>query len=206
MTPCGRGREGGEEGAHRGRTRAERRMLRRPAMLKPRTNSFRSPRQADWAAAPEPHERGTAHPARHVDPSEGQVPAGRPRPEPGLAVVLGPRRHTGGRGALVAVLPAQIRPRAHLPAHETDPRLDRPEGPSRGHRQPVDLAHHRRPHPAPPRPAPRRGPPPSLGATRRVSPAHSRPGAAGVSQRPRDHGEAVARLLPGESQDCFLGV
>ncbi|MGW2247333.1 transposase [Streptomyces hirsutus] len=76
----------------------------------------------------EPRQGRTPRPARHVDPPEGRAPARRPPPETGLAVVLGHRRRTGGRGPLVAVLPPPLRPGAHLPADETDPWLDRPEG------------------------------------------------------------------------------
>ena len=46
-------------------------------------------------------------------------------------------------------------PRAHLPAVQTGPRLDRPQNPGPAGRGPVDLADHRGPHPAPPRPAAR---------------------------------------------------
>ncbi|MFD8724774.1 hypothetical protein ACFV2H_44185, partial [Streptomyces sp. NPDC059629] len=34
----------------------------------------------------------------------------------------------------------------------------------------------------------------------------ARPRPPRVSQRPRDGGEAVARLLPGGGQECFLGA
>lgn len=47
--------------------------------------------------------------ARHVGAAAGRAPAGRPRPETGLAVVLSHRRDAGGRGPLVAVVPPQIR-------------------------------------------------------------------------------------------------
>lgn len=40
---------------------------------------------------------------------------------------------------------------------------------------------------------PHRGPAPSLGTTRRTPSSHPRPGAAGVSQRPRDGGSSVGR-------------
>lgn len=140
-----------------------------------------------------PRQRRTAHPARHIDPPPGRAPAGRPRPETGLAVVLRHRRNTGGRGPLVAVLPPQIRPGSHLEAPEADARLDGIEDPPRRQRRSVDLAHHRRPHPAPPRPPPRRGPAPSLGATRRTPPPHPRPRPPGVSQHPRDGGPSVGR-------------
>ena len=136
---------------------------------------------------------GTPHPARHVDPPEGRAPARRPRPETGLAVVLGTAATPRGRGPLVAGVPPQIRSRAHLPADEADPRLDRPEDPPRGHRRPVDLAHHRRPHPAPPRPTPRRGPPPPLGTPHRTPPPHPRPRPPRVSQPPREGGPSCGR-------------
>ncbi|MFE2720688.1 transposase, partial [Streptomyces mirabilis] len=56
-----------------------------------------------------PRRGGTARPARHVGAATGRAPAGRPRPETGLAVVLSHRRDAGGRGPLVAVVPPQIR-------------------------------------------------------------------------------------------------
>ncbi|GAA2106875.1 hypothetical protein GCM10009759_45520 [Kitasatospora saccharophila] len=139
-----------------------------------------------------PHHGGTADPARDVGPSHGRAPAGRPGPETGLAVVLGHRRRTGRRGPLVAVVPPPLRPGTHLPADEADARLDRPEDLPRRQRRPVDLARHRRPHPAPPRPAAGRGPPPPLGAARRAPPPHPRPGATGVSQHPPDHPRPAA--------------
>ena len=47
-------------------------------------------------------------------------------------------------------------PRAHLPAVQTGPRLDRPEDPRPRRRRHLDLDHHHLPRPAPPRPAARR--------------------------------------------------
>lgn len=64
-----------------------------------------------------PRQGGTARPARHVGAPRSRAPAGRPRPETGLAVVLSHRRHTGGRGPLVAVsaVPTSLRTRSgHL--------------------------------------------------------------------------------------------
>ncbi|EFL27638.1 mini-circle putative transposase for [Streptomyces himastatinicus ATCC 53653] len=58
--------------------------------------------------------------------------------------------------------------------------LDRAEGPRSAHCRPVDVADHRRPHPTPPCPAPRRGssPPPWERSTqpRRLTPARVRRG------------------------------
>lgn len=115
---------------------------------------------------------GRMHPRlAHRDPwleyVEDELPIPR-RTLVGLEVEFLP----GGRGPLAAVLPAVLRPGTHLPSDEADPGLDRPEDPSRGHRRPVDLAHHRRPHPAPPRPAPRRRAETPLGTENRVPPAH----------------------------------
>ena len=50
-------------------------------------------------------------------------------PEARLAVDLHHRRHRGRCGPLVAGVPAPLRPRTHLPAVQTDPRLDPPEDP-----------------------------------------------------------------------------
>jgi hypothetical protein len=75
---------------------------------------------------------------------------------------------------------------SHLPPVQADPGLDRPEGPRPAHRRPVDLAHHRRPHPTPPRPATGRGPAPPLGTASTALPAHPRPRPPGVPPPPRE--------------------
>ena len=77
--------------------------------------------------------------------------------------------------------------RAHLPAVQADPGLDRPEGPQPPDRRPVDLARHRRPHPAPPRPPTRRRPPPPLGTTTTGEQTHARTSPPRVPQPPPDH-------------------
>lgn len=45
---------------------------------------------------------------RHPDPASGRTPTRRPRPQTGLAMVLGHRRYQRGRGPVVAVLPPEI--------------------------------------------------------------------------------------------------
>ena len=74
----------------------------------------------------------------------------------------------------------------HLPAAQADPRLDRPQDPRPPRRRHLDLAGHRRPHPAPPRPTPGRRPAPPLGTTRTTRPAHPGPGPSRVPLPPRE--------------------
>lgn len=78
-----------------------------------------------------------------------------------------------------------LRSGAHVPLREADPRLDYPETPYSRGRGPLDLDPDRRSHPAPARPAPRRGPPQALGETHRLRPAHPGPGPPGVQEHPR---------------------
>ena len=59
--------------------------------------------------------------------------------------------------------------------------------------RPLDLADHRRPHPTPPRPAPRRRPAPPLGTTRPARTAHPGPGPPRVSEHPPDNAAARPR-------------
>ncbi|WP_433171342.1 S26 family signal peptidase [Actinoallomurus sp. CA-150999] len=59
-------------------------------------------------------------------PAASRPLARRPRPQAGVAVVLGHRCHRHLHRSLLAVLPAKIRPGTHLPAVQTDPGLDRP--------------------------------------------------------------------------------
>lgn len=56
-------------------------------------------------------------------------PARRPPPETSLAVDLHHHGHRRGRGPQLAVLPAQIRPRTHLPAPQTGTGLDPTQDP-----------------------------------------------------------------------------
>jgi hypothetical protein len=99
-----------------------------------------------------PHRTATHH-RSHPDPAPGPAPARRPGPQTRVAVDLAHRRHPGRCGSLVAGVPAPLRPRAHLPAAQTDPRLDPAEDPHPRSRGPLDLARDCRPHPASPGPA-----------------------------------------------------
>lgn len=65
-----------------------------------------------------PHHRG------HADPPQGRSPAGRPRRATGVAVVLCHRGQPGRHRFRLVVLPAKIRPGAHIPPVQTDARLD----------------------------------------------------------------------------------
>ena len=57
----------------------------------------------------------------------------------------------------------------------------------------MDLDRDRRAHPTPPRPAPRGGPPPTLGTSRTAGQDDPGPGPSGVSEHPRDDGTAGQR-------------
>jgi hypothetical protein len=70
-----------------------------------------------------------------------------------VAVVLGHRHSSRRGGPAVAGVLAPLRSRAHVPAVQAGPRLDRPEDPRPAGCGPVDLADHHRLRPAPPRPA-----------------------------------------------------
>ena len=53
-----------------------------------------------------------------------------------------------------------------------------------GRRRPLDLAHHRRPHPTTARPPPHRRPPTPMGTTRPTRPTHPRPRPPRISEHP----------------------
>jgi hypothetical protein len=67
---------------------------------------------------------------------------------------------------------------------ETDSRLDPAEDPHPRSRRPLDLADHRRPHPASPGPAAGRRPAPPLGTPGPARTAHPRPGPPQLSEHP----------------------
>src|SRR6185312_718268 len=75
---------------------------------------------------------------------------------------------------------------AHPPAVQADPRMDRAEALHPRCRPPLDLAAHRRAHPTPAGPAPRRRSTPTLGTSRRTGSAHPGPGPPRVSEHPPD--------------------
>src|SRR5439155_10785045 len=130
--------------------------------------------------------RAAAGHRRDADPAAGRLPARRPRPEAGVAVVVRHRRRAGRRGPVLAAAPAQIRPGAHLPLLQAGPGLDLAEGPRSGGRGPVDLADHRRLRPAAPGPPAGRRPAPPLGTAIPAGTADSGPGPPGVPERPRE--------------------
>jgi hypothetical protein len=124
---------------------------------------------------------------RHPDSAPGRASARRPRPETGLAVVFCHRRHRLRHQPLVAGVPTPVRPRTHLPAVQTDPGLDHPEDPHPRRSGPLDLADHRRAHPATTGPAAGCRSPTAPGKTRRPRPADPRKGPTRVSPPPREH-------------------
>src|SRR5262249_10274440 len=98
----------------------------------------------------------------------------RPRPgRPDVAMVGRPARHRLRPGPDLARLPAPLRRRARIPVRQDHPRLDLRPGAHPPPGRPVDLADHRRLHPAAPGPAP---PPPR--ATPPPTPATADPAAA----------------------------
>jgi hypothetical protein len=112
--------------------------------------------------------------ARHRHPrrSRASAQAHRPRQEDPLAVVVGTRQARPRR--LLPRLPTPLRPRTHLPVRQEHPGLDRPTGAHPRAGRPLDVAAHRRLHPAQARPRTRRRPPPALGTSPRALPAHPR--------------------------------
>src|SRR5918912_4446362 len=83
-------------------------------------------------------------------------------------------------------IPAPLRPRTHLPTAQTNLGLDPPEDPHHARGGPLDLAGHRRTHPAAPGPPAGRRSASALGETRCAGPADPRAGAPRVSAHPRD--------------------
>jgi DDE superfamily endonuclease len=108
------------------------------------------PRQPDAVGRPRKHGGELAL----ADPPASRPPARRPPSQAPLAMVLGHQHRPRSGGPAVAGVLAPFRPRAHLPAVQAGPRLDRAQDP-RPRRRPVDLADHHGPRPAPPGPAAR---------------------------------------------------
>ena len=75
----------------------------------------------------------------------------------------------------------------HVPAVQTDPRLDRSTAARPRRRGPVDLADYHHVHPATPRPAADRRPTPPLGTPHHTTPAHPGTGPPRVSQPPPEN-------------------
>ena len=106
------------------------------------------------------------------------------------------RRQRGG--PLLASVLAPFRHRTHVPVPQTGPRLDRAETPRPGRRRPVDLADHRRPRPAAPRPPASRRPAPAVAAARPARPVHPRPGPPRIPEHPRHAAQPTAAPKPGK--------
>jgi hypothetical protein len=105
-----------------------------------------------------------------------------------MAVVLRDRRQGRRCGSVVADVLAPLRPRAHLPVPQANLGLDEAPPARTGGGRPLDLAHHRCPHPTPTGPPSRRGPAPSLGeTTRHTRPADPRSHPTGLSEHPTDN-------------------
>ena len=123
----------------------------------------------------------------HPDPAAGRSPARRPGPQAGVAVVVTHRRRarltsTGCWQAFLRRFDLEHTFRLFKQVLGwTAPKTPRP-----GRRRPVDLADHRRPRPAPPRPAAGRRPAPALGTARPARAADPGPGPPRVSEHPRD--------------------
>lgn len=117
------------------------------------------------------------------------------RAAPAVWVVLEDRRRRRGRRPDLAGVPAALRPGAHLPLVQADPGLDPAPAAGTGGGGPVDLADHRRLHPAPARASGRSRPATSLGKAHRTAPAHPGPGPADVSELP------PALALPRQSTE-----
>ena len=130
-----------------------------------------------WADHPGP----AADRGGHADPAAGGASARPARGQAGVAVDLGHRRRRRPGHPLLAGVPAPLRPGAHRPAVQADPGLDRPEDSLAAGGRPLDLAGHRRAHPAAAGPPARRGSAPALGATAASRSADPRPGPAWVS-------------------------
>lgn len=107
-----------------------------------------APQAAAALRVDRPQQRAPCH-RGHAGPAQRRSPARRPRRPTGLAVVLGHRRHPGRRRLRLVVLPAQIRPGAHLSPAQAVPRLDAAAASRPAGGGPVDLAGDRRTHPAP---------------------------------------------------------
>lgn len=97
-------------------------------------------------------------------------------------------QHYAPDRAILSVV-GDVDPFAVFELAERRPVAEAGSGPKIRHPDSADLwtwLGHRRPHPAPPRPTPRRGPTPALGTSRRTTPPHPRP-IAGV----RPSGESM---------------
>src|SRR4029453_3728328 len=136
------------------------------------------PRRLDHPPRPTADHRG------HRDRRARATPARRPCTQTPVAVALQPRPHPTRPAPALRRVPAPIRPRAHLPLPQTDPRLDPAPPTHPGKSRPLDLADHLRLHPPPTGTQPHRGPPPPLGNPARPRPADPRPGPTRFSAHP----------------------
>ena len=136
------------------------------------------PKLAKTGAWPGHHGKIPRH-RGHPDPAAGdRLPGYRELKPLWLWASRHRRRRRRGHRAVAGVL-APLRPGAHLPVLQAGPGLERPAAARPCRRRPVDLADHRRLHPAPAGPAPRRRPAAALAAAcpaRAADPARVRRG------------------------------
>lgn len=133
----------------------------------------------------------------HRDPPAGRPLAQRCDTETGLAVVVGHRCHRSRRRPALADISATLRHRAHLPALQTDTRLDLPEDPHPRSRRPLDLADPCGFHPAPNRSSLGGRPPQAVGETDPARQTHP------STRPPRLPAPPPQDRLPGQSTEIL---
>ena len=138
-----------------------------------------------------------------------RVPAPHPPAEGAVAVVGRPGRVRSGSG--LAGLHPPVRPGAHRPVCQADPRLDDPAPSHARAGRPLDLAGAGRLHPAAPGPRHRRRPAAAVGTAPTAATAVTAAGAARVSAAAVRTGLAseyaeTRRALPRPAQGPLLGT
>jgi hypothetical protein len=139
-------------------------------------------------------------PHRPAGPGRTPTQTHRQGPENPVAVVVRARRTRPP--PLLAALPAPLRHRTHLPLRQIHPGLDHPRCTHPRTGRPVDLAHHRRLHPATPGPTSRRRPPAALGTTPRLrqTDPSPRPTRISVTARHHRHTSAATKIPPARTR------